>query len=509
MEHPRMLLVRPAYKYGKQPQQNLGFEVLLGYLRKCGLSVQAVDAQLSGLDWRSMASFVQKSGAAIVYWHLDRRPDFQAAALMVPRAREASPQVLMVAGGDFAARYDFAILDRIRDLDCVIRGEPELSLEALGRRVRQGEPWQDEEGITARRDVATRNPPRNLMEDLDILPAAADDLFEAGRLVAGQQVLFSRGCNSDCAYCGMQTPYRSEHSHRTSFWRCRSSVAIVDEIEHYHRNKGVSHFHFNSFVLFGYGTEAEQVGEVAREILRRRLAISFYFVTHPGHLVRNRAILPLLKEAGLRKLTLGIDTSLSRALRMFRLEFSRSDILGALQILHEQEIDFTPAFIFYDPFLEVGEIYENLAFLREIEPFFGHLKTPFGAIVDRSMIHTTLKVRTETPMYPLLVEEGLADATDPLQGDPVVRFKNPAVAKIHRIHKLINTVVGQGIRPMLQSSKVVDRFPYLNHLPIDLLGKIVSTVEDPSLSEAAVASIVSEWVYGRLKRDFEEILGLL
>ncbi len=507
MEHPLMLLVRPAYKYGKQPQQNLDFEVLLGYLRKCGLTALAVDAQLSGLDCRSLASFIRNDNARIVYWHLRRSADFQSAAAIVPLLKEASPQTLMVAGGDFATLYDIDILERLQALDCVIRGEPELTLEALGRKVGQGE-WQDEPGITARHGRVTRNPPRKFLEDLDVLGPAAEDLFEAGRLVRGQHVLFSRGCNSNCAYCGMQTPYRNEHPHRSEFWRGRSSTAIVDEIEHFHRSRGVSHFLFNSFVLFGYG-EARQVGEVAGEILRRRLRISFSFVTHPGHLCRNRALLPLLKEAGLKGLTLGIDTGLDRVRRMFRLEFSRSDILSALHLLHEEKIDFVPGFIFYDPFLEVEEIHENLAFFREIEPLFGHLEAPFGSIVDKHLISTALEVRTDTPLYPLLLEKGLAEAQDPLQGDPVVRFIDPAVGRIHKIHKLVNRVVGQGIRPIIQSSRAAGRFPYINHLSIELLEKIVLVAEDRSLNEAAVASMASAWMCGKLKGDLKEILELL
>lgn len=508
MGHSLMLLVRPAYKYGKQPQQNLDFEVLLGYLRRRGLPVQAVDAQLSGLDFRSLVSFIRNAQARLVYWHLRRRADFHSAATMVPLLKEASPQTLMVAGGDFATLYDIDILERLQALDCVIRGEPELALEALGKKVVQGEEWQDEQGITARHGRVTRNPPRKLLENLDVLGPAAEDLFEAGRLVRGQHVLFSRGCNSNCAYCGMQTPYRNEHPHRSEFWRSRSSTAIVDEIEHFHRAKGVSHFLFNSFVLFGYG-ETRQVGEVAGEILRRRLRISFSFVTHPGHLCRNRALLPLLKEAGLKGLTLGIDTGLDRVRRMFKLEFSRSDTLEALRLLHQEEVEFIPSFIFYDPFLEVEEIYENLAFLREIAPLFGHLEAPFGSIVEKHLIRTALEVRTDTPLYSLLLARGIAEPRDPLDGDPVVRFRHSAVGRIHKIHQLTDKVVGPGIRTMLQSPGATGHFPYLNHLSIELLEKILSTAEDDSLDEAEVASTASEWVVSRLRADLKEILKRL
>lgn len=509
MAHPLILLVMPQYVYGKLPQQDIDLEVLLGHLRNSGLSVQAVDAQRSILDFKAMIEFIQKAQARIVYWNLRRRADFKAAESMIPLAKQSSPRVLMIAGGDFATRYDLAILDRIRDLDGVVRGEVELSLEALGRRVLKGEEWRNEPGISARAGSIIRNPPRRLMENLDILSAAPDDLFEAGRLECGQQVLFSRGCNSDCSYCGLQTPYRTEYIHRTKFWRCRSGASIVDEIEYYHRHRNVGRFVFNSFVVLGY-EEAEQVTEVAREILRRRLVITFSFVTHPGHLCRNKAILPLLKEAGLEKLTLGIDTSLARALKLYRLEFSRADILTALGLVQEQNIKFVPSFIFYDPFLTVEEIYENLDFFEAIEPFFSHLEIPFGKIVDRHLINTVLRVRTETPMYAHLVEQGLADETDALQGDPIVRFKFPAVGKIHKIHQLANRVVGKGIRPILDSPGAAGRFPYINHLPIEFLREIASIVErQPHLDEATIASMTSEWLCRKLRPDIEKIFSVL
>lgn len=473
--------------------------MLLGFLRRSGLSVQAVDAQRSRLEPEALVELILKTRPRIVYWNLRGRSDFLAAQSMIPSVKQTSRPALMIAGGDFATQHDLAILDRISDLDGIVRGEPELSLEALAQRVLEGEEWRDEPGISARADRILRNPPRRLMEDLDVLPAAPDDLFDTGRLERGQRVLFSRGCNSDCSYCGLQTPYRTEHVHRSRFWRCRSSTAIVDEIEHYHRHKNVVHFVFNSFVFFGYEAEAEQVKDVACEILRRRLAITFSFVTHPGHLCRNRSLVPLLKDAGLKRIMLGVDTGLPRALELYGLEFSRTDTVTALRILHEHAIDFVPAFIFYDPFLTIEEIYLNLEFIESIEPFFSHLSTPFGKILDQHIVNSALHVRADTPLYSHLLEQGLADHVDPLQADPVVRFKSPAVGKVYKVHRLTNKATRERIWSALDSPETAERFPQVNRLPLEILREILSTVErQPHLDEATMASLISDWLQERI-----------
>lgn len=501
---PALLLLPPRSDSGKAPQQDLDMEILLAYLRRGGFSVQMLNDDLSCLGGSRLLGRVETARTCILYARIRRRLDLQILTTILPRLRSCSPEPLVLVGGEFARRYDLQILERFQEIDAVVRGEPELTLEALGESLAKGEPWWKEPGISWRANGAggqpVRNPPRPLLEDLDQLPMAADDLFEASRLERGQLVLLARGCNNDCLYCGLQTPYRDEFPARNVFWRSRSAASIVDEIEHYHRHKGVTRFILSSFVLFGYEESGgERVTEVAREILRRRLDVSFSFVSHPGALRRNRATLPLLRKAGLAQVILGIDSGLPRSLELYKVPFSLDDIFEALRALHETRTDFLPVFVFYDPYLTPEEIRANLQFLEEIEPFFAHLELPYAYYLEKHMLYSVLAVRQEMPIYTRLLEDELATDVDPLQADPVVRFRSSETGKVFQVHRTVHRRMGQKLRSAVVSAKTIEQFPELKRFHIDLLRKIVELVErranidDESAVEESMA-----WIKGQL-----------
>jgi hypothetical protein len=343
------------------------------------------------------------------------------------------------------------------------------------------------------------------------LPRAEADLFVEDRRGRGQDVLFSRGCNSNCTYCGLQTPYRQDYSPREKFWRGRPARAIVDEIEYYHREHEVTKFSFNSYVFFGHDDSgSEQVRAVAEEMIRRKLQVAFTLVTHPAPVARNRQILALLKEAGLALLTLGIDTGLDRVFSLYQLEFGRRHIVEALATLHELEIPFRPSFVLYDPYLRPDELLSNLRFIRGLEPYFGHMKMPFGAFLDQCFLHTVLRVHARTPLYAQLKKDGLADEADPLERDPAVRFLHPDTGRVFRLHQRANQAILRKTRLFTWSAKAVSQFPFLNGFPCAFLEKIVELVTAPEeFDEDRAFDGILDWTRRQLSPNLQEMLELL
>jgi hypothetical protein len=254
-----------------------------------------------------------------------------------------------------------------------------------------------------------------------------------------QEVLLNRGCNSDCQYCGLQVAYRGAFKGRQRFWRSREPKAIVDEIEYFIEIYGVQRFIFNAFVFFGYSLEGREILErVLREILRRKLDIQFSFVTHPDKLHPNMQLLPLLKEAGLQSLYLGIDSGLARALHLYQVDFRVIDIFAALKILHESNIRFDVGFFFFDPYIEFDEIPVHLEFLRSIRIYFEHMEKPFSFYLDQQLLTSALRVNWGMPICRKLDEDGLlVHGADPLERDPAVRFQDHKAGRFFAAHQFI------------------------------------------------------------------------
>lgn len=485
----------------RAPRQHLDAELLLAWVRDRGFDGTAFDPAVSSRMPAEVLEEARHQGA-VVYWHLPSAADLRRLEETVDDLGEPS-SALMIAGGSFAQTFDREILERVPGLDGVVRGELERPvlglLEAMDRG--DGEAWKRTEGLTVRTAEGTRrNPISQPGVDLGDIPRAADDLFHPDRLQKGQRVLLSRGCNSDCSYCGLQTVYRESFPGRSDFWRSRPPGAAVDEMEYFAREHGVGLFHLYAFVTLGYdATGTELLHDVADELIRRELDVRFTFVTHPGHLVRNGDLLPRLRRAGLASVSLGLDSGSQSVLDRFRVPFRLEDSLGALRLLHRHQVPFNPQLIFYEPRMSLDEVGENLAFLRRIAPWFSHLPQPYSVFLYRDLLARPLQVSRLTPVHRELREDGLWEPPESWTDRGRTYFLDRRVERFFRGHQRI-------VQPILRDAAgtVFDRDrcteePDLALLPLDLLDRWLDVVQADDLSDEEAARQLSSRARYRLE----------
>src|SRR5690606_37716117 len=111
--------------------------------------------------------------------------------------------------------------------------------------------------------------------------------------------LTSRGCPYRCTYCASALLNRG--------FRVRDPIRVVDEIEHWHRRRGVSDFAFYDDALLV--DAPRRAVPMLEEILRRRLACRF----HCPNGLHLREISPrlasLMLQAGFRTIRFGFETA--------------------------------------------------------------------------------------------------------------------------------------------------------------------------------------------------------
>lgn len=139
-------------------------------------------------------------------------------------------------------------------------------------------------------------------------------------------IMATRGCPFKCVYCSepLTNPYV----------RFRSPKNIVDEIEKWVKELGITHFFFMDSNLT---LKKDQVNGLCREIIRRNLKITFEGWTR-ANLV-DREILSLLKEAGLIRISYGIESGDPEILKIIRKEVSQEDMLKAFKMTDELGIE--------------------------------------------------------------------------------------------------------------------------------------------------------------------------
>jgi len=210
-------------------------------------------------------------GSMMTYW-------YPGVIEAIREIRAAWPGVPVILGGTYATLCG----DHARacsGADCVLAGPGESALPpALGELA----------GCPVAFDVD--------VGDLDSYPYPAMDL--AARLDS-VPLLTSRGCPFRCSYCAsalLGGPFRT-----------RDPVRVVDEIEHWHRRRGIVDFAFYDDALLV--DAPRRAVPMLEEILRRGIACRF----HCPNGLHAREISPrlasLMFRAGFRTIRLGFETA--------------------------------------------------------------------------------------------------------------------------------------------------------------------------------------------------------
>lgn len=501
----------PEGSSGGRRAQDLSFELVVANARVRGLEVVPVGYPEAGRGGIDLSTAFDGYDPACVYWHVPGRNSWEDFTRAVSEGPRSLRDVPLLVGGDFASRYAHEVLDAEPCVDAVVRGEPEETLAATATSIRRASQWRTEPGLTVRTDRGiVRNPARQPITDLDGLTRRLPDFVDPQRDGTERTVLLSRGCEGDCQYCGLQNLYRNEATAGAPSWRPRTSESVLDEIETLH-SMGVDRFHFNSSVFFGVdGRGAKLVRGVAEGIIARELEVELRFISLVRDLHRNLELLPVLREAGLNLVTVGVDSGLSRALDMYRVESSEGMVHESLAALAELEIPFFTSFIFYDPYLSLREIRQNLRFVLALKPYYRHMRLPFSYFLDQQFLGTALQVRWSTPLYGRLVEDGLAECVDSFERDPRIGFQDLAVGRLFQAHQAVNKLFMPSLRPFLFSKDVTRVYPVLEDLPAEIVERLAERFEErPDLPPREAVVEVAGWLVDLVTPRWGEMIALL
>ncbi|GFO68365.1 B12-binding domain-containing radical SAM protein [Geomonas limicola] len=115
--------------------------------------------------------------------------------------KQLAPHSRIVLGGPEVSFGSFELMVRNPSIDCIVRGEGELTCRELVSAWRAGTPLEELAGICYREgDEVIANPERSPISDLDSIPSP----FAAGLVDLEKPLTYyetSRGCPFSCAFC--------------------------------------------------------------------------------------------------------------------------------------------------------------------------------------------------------------------------------------------------------------------------------------------------------------------
>jgi anaerobic magnesium-protoporphyrin IX monomethyl ester cyclase len=343
----RILFIHPNYHSG-------GAEIagnwppawaayLSGALKAAGFAdIQFIDAMTHDIPDDRLREMIAASGADIV-GTTAITPSIYTAERVLKMSKEVLPQAVTVLGGVHATFMYRQVLAEAPWIDAIVRGEGEEIIIEFVRAVAEGR-WPADRaairGLAYLEDgkvVATPAAPtvKNLdgiVADWGILDWSKYTYIPLGTRVAIPNM--ARGCPFTCSFCSQWKFWRD--------YRVRDPIKVVDEIETLMRDHDVGFFiladeeptiNRKKFIQF------------CEELIRRDLKILWGINTRVTDILRDEALLPLYRKAGLIHVSLGTEAAAQMKLDLFNKETTIEQNKRAIQLLRDAGIVVEAQFI--------------------------------------------------------------------------------------------------------------------------------------------------------------------
>lgn len=343
----RILFIHPNYHSG-------GAEIagswppawaayLSGALKQAGFpDIQFIDAMTHDIPDARLKEMIADSGADIV-GTTAITPSIYTAERVLKMTKEVLPEAVTVLGGVHATFMYRQVLAEAPWIDAIVRGEGEEIITAFVRAVADGRwpaaraeikglAYLDDGKVVATAAAPTVKNLDGIVADWAILDWDKYTYIPLGTRVAIPNM--ARGCPFTCSFCSQWKFWRD--------YRVRDPIKVVDEIETLMRDHQVGFF-----ILADEEPTINRKKFVAfcEELIRRDLKILWGINTRVTDILRDEALLPLYRRAGLIHVSLGTEAAAQMKLDLFNKETTIADNAKAIRLLREAGIVVEAQFI--------------------------------------------------------------------------------------------------------------------------------------------------------------------
>jgi anaerobic magnesium-protoporphyrin IX monomethyl ester cyclase len=311
-----------------------------------------------------LGDILHSTGGLAVIWH------FNKTARLV---KEVSPKTLVAVGGLWYSALYEETLRTYPDIDFVLIGEGELTLEELCRALdKPGVDFSKIPGLACRRNGRpVAGPHRELIKDIDVLPIPAYDLFPMEKYVNHTywthfcELFTSRGCPGGCSFCYEWSQYDPRHPQDFVSWRSRSAGRIVEELEILTKRFGVKTVVFQDDA---FNVNSEMVQGVSEGILEKGIELNWVILGRADDWERQVDLIPLMKKAGLFMGLVGIEVGDDADLSRIGKGVTVAQIKKTIDTLRKNDIATVGTFMVGFEDDDEAKIKKRFQFADEVDP---------------------------------------------------------------------------------------------------------------------------------------------
>ncbi|MCB0153431.1 MAG: magnesium-protoporphyrin IX monomethyl ester anaerobic oxidative cyclase, partial [Anaerolineae bacterium] len=333
----RILMIQPNYHAGgaeiagNWPPSWVAY--IGGALKGAGYTnIRFVDAMTNDIPDDTLREIIRQNDPDIVM-ATAITPMIYKAQNTLKMAREVCPQAKTILGGIHPTFMYVQVLTEAPWIDYIVRGEGEEIIVNLMRSIEAGADLRERRKINGLafidEDQIVATPAQPPLKEIDKLDPdwsllEWDKYIYIPLNVRVAVPNFARGCPFTCRFCSQWMFWRD--------YRVRDPKKFVDEIETLVKQHNVGFFimadeeptiHKRKFVA------------MCEELEKRQLGVHWGINTRVTDILRDEALLPLYRRAGLVHVSLGTEAASQLNLDVFRKETTIEQNKRAIQLLKD------------------------------------------------------------------------------------------------------------------------------------------------------------------------------
>jgi len=330
--------------YGIYPTPNIFVLTLASILKGIGYVVEVRDFPADGLSQGDFHRYLQETDSDIFFFYtvfLSKSTDLLARSLI--REHRSAARFIFLSTEPTGCPEEFVANDTV-----VIRGEPEETVREVVPALVAGADLSGILGISWFDQMTVRhNPPRPLIENLDVLPFPDRSLVDKTRYYNPKlsrrpytAVMTSRGCSYQCYYCvpnSLAFAREIENKHFSGRLnkppvRVRSAHSVLEEIRLIKQQGYRSFFILDDQFLW----DVPRTMEIMEGL--KGLDMEWCCLARANHLL-NEEVVRAMAEAGCAFIAIGVESFTQEILDYIRKDIKVEMIYHAVANLKKYGIE--------------------------------------------------------------------------------------------------------------------------------------------------------------------------
>lgn len=302
---------------------------LATFLKKNGYKSEILDLDAMGAGINKIDEVMKDKKADIIGVTGYTHTRFQAYET-IKKMKKICPGSLLAAGGHHFGYLAEESLINIPEIDCVVRGEGEITFLELVRAREKNQPFDNISGITFRKDnQVVSNPERPFHDNVEDFNISIGDLpkgnfefltpFRRGKGGKAVLVMTGRGCPNRCIFCVQGSKSR----------RFIPVEKVIKDIK-------IKTVHFKTFYVHFYDpslTLSEQyIKDLCRAMIENKLNVKWYCESRVNI---NLDILKLMKKAGCVSIDFGLESGSPKVLKNIKKGIIIEQVLPFAKTCHD------------------------------------------------------------------------------------------------------------------------------------------------------------------------------